>query len=395
MKHIGMFRATLLALAAVFSGGYAFAEETQVEDTPEVEETPAVTKVKWLKPKYTSTMTVEGYSGATELENFPIAVRISTANIPGFDYSKCDGEGDITFTDNEGNILPHEVEVWNTEGESVAWVSIPKLATVVADDKTTYTTFKMHWGHDTKLADSKAQEVWTAADYSAVWHMNLNDGSVENSAGSSLSFNNSLCSVATTSKIGGALMLAPGKTECGNIFSALKPFSSGVNSGAYISGWGYFKGYSSTSNTEHKYVVYFYASGTRYFRLRIKSGNLCYNYRTSTTAFSPTKSATAGWFHWAINLKPGSKATSNWTHDWWINGEKLYTVSKEYDFLSAATTMTLRSGGTADSTDECRVRNSAVSDDWIKAEYDSINNKQFVVASETIKNGYGLKIIVR
>ena len=45
--------------------------------------------------------------------------------------------------------------------------------------------------------------------------------------------------------------------------------------------------------------------------------------------------------------------------------------------------------------DETRIRDALSSDDWIKAEYDSINNKQFVVASEAVKNGYGLKIIVR
>lgn len=167
MKHIGMFRAALATFAITLAGGYAFAE-----DAPEVEETPVVTKVKSLKPKYTSIMTIEGYSGETELENFPVPVRISTANIPGFDYSKCDGEGDITFTDDEGNILPHEVEVWNKEGESVAWVSVPKLSTVVAEDTTTYTTFKMHWGHEKKPAEDKSQEVWTSAKYLGVYHMN-------------------------------------------------------------------------------------------------------------------------------------------------------------------------------------------------------------------------------
>ena len=379
MKHIGMFRATLLALAASFTVLPATAAE----------------KVKSLKPKYTSLMTVSGYTGESELENFPVAVRISPDNISGFSYGKCDGQGDISFSDADGNILPHEVEVWNTEGESVAWVSVPKLSTVVAEDTTTYTTFKMHWGHETKLADSKPQDVWTVAKYSAVWHMNLEDGGVKNSAGNDLSFANNSCSSASTSKVGGGVKRAPGETTCANIFSALKPFSAGVQSGVYISGWGYFKGYKSSNSSADKYVLYMYSRDERYFKLRLSGKTLCYNYRTSTTKFSPEVLCSSGWFHWAINFKPGSSATKNWTHEWWINGEKKLSIAKDYDFITTGTTMTLRAGGTDDSTDECRTRIGAVSDDWIKAEYDSINNKQFVVAAEATKNSYGLSIIVR
>jgi hypothetical protein len=64
-------------------------------------------------------------------------------------------------------------------------------------------------------------------------------------------------------------------------------------------------------------------------------------------------------------------------------------------FVDNATDIYYQTGGTSGYTDEIRIHNVASSADWIKAEYDSINNKQFVVASEAVKNGYGLKIIVR
>ena len=398
MKHIRMFRAALVTLASVFAGGYAFAEETQVEDTPEVEETPAVTKVKWLKPKYTSTMTIEGYSGETELENFPVAVRISTANIPGFDYSKCDGEGDITFTDDEGNILPHEVEVWNTEGESVAWVSIPKLSTVVAEDKTTYTTFKMNWGHETKLADSKAQEVWTNAKYLGVFHMNT---PIDTTATTSYQKNSSLgpdltmvgaspSLVSTTAVAGNVLKNVYAKTSVGDILKFPTMIKNGLNaSGFVLSGWAYWYGYKR-DGAAYVMEVKNPTSSTYPWELTVRYNNPGMKFGTASPIRDTETLVYSRWFHWAIVVS-GKR-----TFKCYING--VHKSSKTVDndkFVDNATDIYYQTGGTSGYTDEIRIHNVASSADWIKAEYDSINNKQFVVASEAVKNGYGLKIIVR
>jgi len=71
--------------------------------------------------------TFASYRGASTLNDFPVAVRLSQ-NITGFLYSECAANGaDIRFTDDEGNLLPHEIETWNTSGESIVWVRLPAL----------------------------------------------------------------------------------------------------------------------------------------------------------------------------------------------------------------------------------------------------------------------------
>ncbi len=400
-----MFRAALVTLVTALAGGYAQAEDAAVEDTPAVDETPAVTKVKCLKPKYTSVMTVSGYTGESELENFPVAVRISTANIPGFDYAKCDGEGDVTFTDNDGNILPHEIEVWNTEGESVAWVSIPKLSTVVAEDKTTYTTFKMHWGHETKLADTKATEVWSGANYLGVWHMN-SSGTQQDSSG-----NNRNMSVTSTfdtgiitngmSKIGCSFYSKQENASQG-VYSALQTpaVAQGIEKNFTVSGW---TSIGLSTNDKHEEscdatntgAILFRSSelGSYHWRLYGYStwGALRLRYKSTDSGIGKTFNVrAAGWFHYAVVITGGSSFTV------YINGELCGTKTGLSNYTKyKANFYEWGLLGKIGRVDECRMRTVGTNGDWIKAEYDSINNKQFVVASEAVKNGYGLKIIVR
>lgn len=343
-------------------------------------------KVKSLKPRYTSQMTVEGYTGESTLENFPVPVRISEDAIEGFDYSKCDGQGDITFTDANGIVLPHEIEVWNTEGESVAWVSVPAL--------TQGATFNMNWAHQKKLETVQSQEVWTAANYSAVWHMNVENGAVKDSTGNGLGFTTSGTS-SSTAKTGNSVMLSPGDKSVASVFANKTPFSSGVSKGGMISGWGYWSGYNSGSGTDTLYCFYLYTSGTRFFRLRTYNSILKANYRTSAAYNFGVHAGQIGWFHWAVNLKPGASTKADWTHEWWLNGEKLYTTSRDYDYIVAGTKFTVSAGGTKGYTDECRVRTVSATDDWVKAEYDSVNDTQFITASAATRNSYGISIIVR
>lgn len=342
-------------------------------------------KVKSLKPRYTSQMTVAGYAGESTLENFPVPVRISEDAIEGFDYSKCDGQGDITFTDAAGTVLPHEIEVWNTEGESVAWVSVPAL--------TQGATFNMNWAHQKKLETVQSQEVWTAANYSAVWHMNVENGAVKDSTGNGLGFTTSGTS-SSTAKTGNSVMRSPGKTDVTSVF-AKKPFSSGVSKGGMISGWGNWKGYTSGASTAALFCFELNSSSGRYFRLRTYKSIFKVNYTTSAQYNFGVHAGQIGWFHWAVNFKPGASTEDDWTHEWWLNGEKLYTTSRDYDYIVAGTTFTVKAGGTAGYTDECRVRTVSATDDWVKAEYDSVNNTQFITASVATRNSYGISIIVR
>ena len=117
------------------------------------------------------TLEVAGYAGAETLTNVPVLVRLSTS-IDGFSYADfADAKGgDLIFTDESGSIVyPHEIDEWHTDGESLVWVKLPRMANG--------TKFKMAYGnsqlitHNSQLA---THEVWR--DYAGVWHMNEDSG---------------------------------------------------------------------------------------------------------------------------------------------------------------------------------------------------------------------------
>ena len=70
------------------------------------------------------TVTLSGYTGNSTLTDFPVLVRlpaaVSSLCMPGGD--------DIRFADAAGNLLNHEVDTWNPDGESLVWVCVPSLS---------------------------------------------------------------------------------------------------------------------------------------------------------------------------------------------------------------------------------------------------------------------------
>ena len=123
-------------------------------------------------------MKVCGYTGSTSLERFPVLVRL-TPDMEGFDYADCLPNGsDIRFTDAAGNLIPHEFDVWDPNGDSAIWVAVPTLEKG--------TEFKMLYGPGTPAAAAPGG-VWSGAGYASVWHMDIDaaDGySTTDSAGS-------------------------------------------------------------------------------------------------------------------------------------------------------------------------------------------------------------------
>ena len=126
----------------------------------------------WDKYAYKFSVSFSEYDGETELTNFPALLRLSEydevsgSGIRGFryaDFMKKNGN-DLRFADASGNMLPSEVEIWITNGESIVWVSVPKL-TPNGENKIT-----AYYGH--LLAPQvDSISVWTNG-YVAVWHMN-------------------------------------------------------------------------------------------------------------------------------------------------------------------------------------------------------------------------------
>ncbi len=121
---------------------------------------------------------VEGFpKGVNSLIGFPLLVRVSEANIAGFYYSRADYVGnDIRFTDENGKLLPFEIDTWNPGGESLFWVKVPLMRNGAR--------IRMHWGQQSgsALPPNNPREVWS--DYVAVWHFSdAAAGSAKDSTG--------------------------------------------------------------------------------------------------------------------------------------------------------------------------------------------------------------------
>ncbi|MCR5838731.1 MAG: DUF2341 domain-containing protein, partial [Kiritimatiellae bacterium] len=109
---------------------------------------------------------VSGYAGSSTLTNFPVLVKLAADQPSGFDYADCAEDGaDIRFASPDGTVLPHEIDTWNTNGESLVWVKIPAISG-------TATAFSMYYGASdpAALPPVNAHDVWTAAGHRAVWH---------------------------------------------------------------------------------------------------------------------------------------------------------------------------------------------------------------------------------
>ena len=127
------------------------------------------------------TLEVADYAGTETLANVPVLVRLSTA-INGFSYADFvdTNGGDLIFTDESGSIVyPHEIDEWHTDGESLVWVKLPRMANG--------TKFKMAYGNSkfiTQNSQLSSHEVWR--DYAGVWHMNEDSGTAYDSTANGL-----------------------------------------------------------------------------------------------------------------------------------------------------------------------------------------------------------------
>ena len=128
--------------------------------------TGADTRMDTTPFAYKSTATVGGYAGSTTLANFPVLVRLAADSPADFSYEDCAADGsDIRFTDANGIPIPHEIDTWDPTGTSLVWVCVSRLSG-------TSTEFTMYYGVDDPayLPAVTAADVWTNANYNAVWH---------------------------------------------------------------------------------------------------------------------------------------------------------------------------------------------------------------------------------
>ena len=121
---------------------------------------------------YTNKLMVAGYAGTETLTNFPVLVRLSETRVPGFLYGNLTNEKgkDIAFFDELGNRLASEIETnsWKyANNESLIWVKLPQMKN--------RTKFYMCYHPSDSRAWVTNDNPWT--EYVGVWHLDEEGGS--------------------------------------------------------------------------------------------------------------------------------------------------------------------------------------------------------------------------
>lgn len=136
------------------SSGVVSATYTRKRPTP---------KLKEFRKFIEITLSSNLHNGEEAIAGLPSLVKLSEATIPGFRYSQfslANGE-DMMFVDENDKPIPHEVDTWNSEGESLIWVKIPSTAA--------QTKITMYYGNGA-ISSEESHDVWT--DFTGVWHLN-------------------------------------------------------------------------------------------------------------------------------------------------------------------------------------------------------------------------------
>lgn len=358
---------------------------------------------------YDYSMSISPAAGriATTLSNFPLLVRLSSTRQPWFNPADCGtGGADLRFALADGTLLAHEIDTWNPSGESFVWVNVPSLSPV--------TEIKVYWGvKNASLAPAvNAADAWP--DYVAVYHLGEGDATAYDSSGNNYTAVNAKAVTAGANPIVGGcayihdmFVTTPAVTDL-TASTAAKPLTD--RSRVTFSAWVTLDVFNTANNT--------YAQNSRIeiarkfdASQRGKGGFSCRYF--ANYSYPYTANPMFGIF---MDYGTGSSTTENWNtehapvcYQTWahltctVNGA---TVAKYVNGVlvadSSGNPRTLSHGilgpdpitldfGAADNSNDCqayarmdemRIRNGAVSADWVAADYAQQNDASFLVYGE-------------
>ena len=340
--------------------------------------------------------TVTGYKGTETLTNFPVLVEVRKKDTNGFtydDFYRFNGE-DIAFVDEKGRVIPHEIDTWNPNGQTLIWVRLPEM-----NQGTTFTMC-----YRSPLIDPPTDPGNVFEKYVGVWHMNeKEDGIVDviDSTTNNLVGETHANSLAYSSgRVGGARRVAQHagtsstygniviydhddilRTGVGNTFtySCWSKLADNAPSWAYLvsrkredadKGWGVQ--YHDNNSTKQIRIWGGSTAKNEYMPLNISNyAHQAWAYwtfvfdNTNCTAYldgvEQEKVVIRG-----VGSGSGTKTVYPVANDATADFEHLVIGGQQ-----------IGTGALNGWVDECRYSKGIRSADWIRAEYDSSNQQQF------------------
>jgi len=312
-----------------------------------------------------STVTFSGYAGAETLTNFPALVRIpANSEI----YADSPDGRHICFADAAGNLAPHEIDVWNPDGESFVWVRVPELAGST-------TTLTLYSGGLMPSLQNESGEVWTAAGYRAVWHFSGSNAE------------------STTNKFTGTNSSpAPGFTAAGPVGTAF----IGDNKKYFMTSDAIWEGFEGTNFAYSAWVkanaggygrvlsckpIYSAAKGFE-MSMQGATNKVMVGGPGGTQNIVETTNLTRDYVHLTAVYRDGGVRL-------YVNGTLLEASVKATGYTVIKPDMGLGVGGNSSNAvhsqcwngtlDEVRLRWTASSADWVAADYATQHNPNFAV----------------
>ena len=342
-------------------------------------------------------LTVDGYTGAETLTDVPVLVRLSTA-LEGFDYNDFASPGngaDLAFFDAHERRLAYEIDEWHTNGTSLVWVKLPELKKG--------TRFTAAWGGVGCVpmdGYATGHEVWRG--YAGVWHMNEDSGTAYDSTANGLdalpdrgtntlanvnqmvAYQNGTCGRArvngTVNGKGGTYLRVPASS----LYSFGGEFVAGgwfrVEERILVSGT---EGYDDPRLISLKPEFYSQRTG---FEVQLENGKFCCKAQTNSCIVANWVSEKS----W-VNLVANFKNTNVLMYADGVlvaNGVIKAVVDDESSELAFGNNANGGIWSLNGQYDEIRLRGGSLSADRIKADYDMIKNRDFLIYGP-VKNGMG------
>ena len=140
-----------------------------------------------------------GYSGCETLTNFPALVRFDAAE----SAQMMADAADLRFSDADGNLLAHEVDSFDAQGGTLAWVRVPEL-----DGST---QILAHWGNSAAGAPDYTEDTW-ADGFLLVQHYSEADSAplVDSTAAKTTSVLRNASGARVAGKVGASIDLSGG-----------------------------------------------------------------------------------------------------------------------------------------------------------------------------------------
>ena len=332
---------------------------------------------------YRAPVTFPGYTIADDTqENFPVLVRL-TETEGGFSYASASDDGsDIRFTLADGTILASEVSLWDPNGESLVWVSVPELAVG--------TEIYLYWGGSHSFPASQTDgSVWTNAGYFAVWHMDEDSTTTiaKDSAGGAMEGTHvNTMPGQSDAKLGRSVRISNAGWNVAENKGIRTAAYSDVGSEFVFTLWAKYPNQDVGNDRlgSHK-TSWDGTSGWEISGRRYNANSLDFRGASGTSAEAEASMKNMGWSHMAFVFEANNKGTFYLNNSW--KSSKGLTAATDNDVV-------LVLGNEANLTgvsfkgwmDEVRLHKGGMTRNWLSTEYNSVNNVGFaaVGAAETI-----------